>query len=354
MIVAWPRGDEDSGRNPTMPSTQWREEIGPNEEQRFERQAERLRQIQRRHAAGGGAARALHAKHTGCFAAELHVGGELPEHLRVGPFAEAKVWRAYVRFSNGASAHQPDRTPDVRGLAIKLLDVPGRKLLPGLEDLPTHDILLIGSPSTPFRGSEDFVGLVWAARSKALALPRLLWRFGPGGVARLLGRLRGSLGVPVHTLAEQRFWSALPTKYGAHAVRWHARPCVAEGAAKGANTAPPGSSSHLRDDLVERLRKDPLEWELLVQLFEDEARTPIEDASVEWREQDAPYVPVARLVLPRQDATSDEGRALEQVIERLSFDPWHATEDFRPLGEMMRARKVAYKVSSIERKAELD
>lgn len=336
-----------------MPSTQWREEIGPDEEPRFERQAERLREIQRRNAARAGTSRALHAKHTGCFAAELHVSSDVPEHARVGVFAAPKVWRAYVRFSNGASAHQPDRTPDVRGIGIKLLDVPGRKILPGLEDAATQDFLLIQSPSTPFRGSDEFVGLVWAARSKALALPRLLWRFGPGGVAKLVGRLRSSLGVPVHTLSEQRYWSALPTKYGDYAVRWALRP-RAQGSTASGDAGTPSSSDHLREDLVTRLRKGPLEWELGAQFFEDERRTPIEDASVEWREEDAPYVPLARLVLPQQDADSSEGRALEQTIERLSFDPWHATEDFRPLGEMMRARKTAYKVSAIERKAELD
>lgn len=336
-----------------MPSTKWREEIGPDEEQRFERQAERLREIQRKNAAQAGTSRALHAKHTGSFAAELHVLGDLPEHARVGLFAAPKTWRAYVRFSNGASAHQPDRTPDVRGIGIKVLDVPGRKILPGLEDRATQDFLLIQSPSTPFKGSDEFVGLVWAARSKPLALPRLLWRFGPGGVARLLGRLRSSLGVPVHTLAEQRFWSALPTKYGDYAVRWGLRPRLA-GATKGAAADAPASADHLRDDLVRRLRAGPLEWELMAQFFEDEQRTPIEDASVAWPEDAAPFVTLARLVLPQQDAGTDEGRALVQTIEQLSFDPWHATEDFRPLGEMMRARKVAYKVSAIERKAELD
>jgi hypothetical protein len=276
---------------------------------------------------------------------------DLPEHAKVGLFAAPKTWRAYVRFSNGSSAHQPDRTPDVRGIAIKVLDVPGRKLLPGLEDATTQDFLLIQSPSTPFRGSEDFVGLVWAARSKALALPRLLWRFGLGGVSKLVGRLRSSLGVPVHTLAGQRFWSALPTKLGDHAVRYGAKPRQEVKAPEGVDRA---SNDHLRDDLARRLREGPLEWDFMAQFFEDEARTPIEDASVEWPEKDAPYVTLARLVLPRQDASSAEGKALTETIEKLSFDPWHATEDFRPLGEMMRARKIAYKFSAIERKADLD
>ncbi|MEA2750953.1 MAG: hypothetical protein QOI41_5096, partial [Myxococcales bacterium] len=37
--------------------------------------------------------------------------------------------------------------------------------------------------------------------------------------------------------------------------------------------------------------------------------------------------------------------------EKLSFDPWHAPVEFRPLGELMRARNAAYRLSTIERKA---
>ena len=35
----------------------------------------------------------------------------------------------------------------------------------------------------------------------------------------------------------------------------------------------------------------------------------------------------------------------------MSFDPWHAPEDYRPLGNMMRARNPAYRLSTIERQA---
>ena len=48
-------------------------------------------------------------------------------------FARPGRYRAYVRFSNGASAHQPDGKGDVRGVAIKVLGVAGTKIIPGLE-----------------------------------------------------------------------------------------------------------------------------------------------------------------------------------------------------------------------------
>ncbi len=38
-------------------------------------------------------------------------------------------------------------------------------------------------------------------------------------------------------------------------------------------------------------------------------------------------------------------------MEKLSFDPWHALEELRPLGAMMRARAPAYRESVIARGA---
>ena len=45
------------------------------------------------------------------------------------------------------------------------------------------------------------------------------------------------------------------------------------------------------------------------------------------------------------------GRRVAELCEGFSFDPWHATADFRPLGNMMRARSHAYRLSTQERRA---
>jgi hypothetical protein len=74
----------------------------------------------------------------------------------------------------------------------------------------------------------------------------------------------------------------------------------------------------------------------------DENRTPIEDGSVDWPVDVAPYVRVGKLVIPQQDTASERGRLVAERIQNLSFDPWHALADHRPLGGMMRARKYAY------------
>lgn len=75
--------------------------------------------------------RDAHAKAHGCVKAEFKVRADLDPTLRRGVFAEAgKSWNAWVRFSNGNAYPQFDSKNDARGMAIKLLDVPGENSCP--------------------------------------------------------------------------------------------------------------------------------------------------------------------------------------------------------------------------------
>ena len=82
------------------------------------------------------------------------------------------------------------------------------------------------------------------------------------------------------------------------------------------------------------------EYEFRVQLCTNLEKMPIEEASVEWPEDESPYLPVARITLPRQDAYSPERRVYFDDV--LSFSPSHALAAHRPLGSIMRARLNAY------------
>jgi hypothetical protein len=114
------------------------------------------------------------------------------------------------------------------------------------------------------------------------------------------------------------------------------RPSRSLGAVPGEGTKDYGA------EMAGRLTKSLLAFDVALQFFVDEERTPIEDASVLWREDVAPFVKVARLELPMQDTQSTEGRALADTIEAATFDPWCALDAHRPLGDVMRARKVVY------------
>ena len=321
-----------------MPATDWREQPSPGEHERFEAHAAFLATLQQKHARGSSRSRALHAKGTGGLEAQLTVLGELPEHARVGLFAAPKTYRAYVRFSNGDPAVRRDRVADVRGLAIKVLGVGGKKVIPGLEDAPTQDFLLIQTPATPFKDTDEFMGFVRAMQVPALALPRIAMLLGLSRTLKLLQGLKTGTGAPVPSLATLRYYSAVPLRFGACAVKLDALP-------KTPFVAGPTPES-LNAELAARLEKGPVEFDLRAQFFVDERRTPIEDASVVWPEDLSPFVTLARLTLPRQTVDSERGRRLADFVERLSFDPWHAQEELRPLGNIMRGRNVAYRVST--------
>jgi hypothetical protein len=333
----------------TTPSTEWKERVVAGEEAKYEAYAERLRALQRAAAQGtGSASRALHAKGNCGALAELTVLPDLPEYARAGLFANPATYRAYVRYSNGSGVRQADTRGDVRGLAIKAVGVPGKKIIPGMEDEKTQDFLLIRAPSIPFRNADEFIAVVTAAgQSPLLLLPRVIGRLGLGRALDLLPNVAGGLREPMRSVATTQYFSAAPICYGAYAVHYALAP-QAKAEPEGSS---PASADYLHQDLALRLGQGPVVYDLRVQFYVDEATTPIEDASVEWKERDAPFVTVARVTLPKQDLDGARGRKIADFIEGLSFDPWHALEAHRPLGNVMRARNHAYRLSTKERGA---
>ncbi len=331
---------------PAAPSTDWKEIIAPDEAARFEGYAAVIAQIQQRFTRNDQVPRTLHNKpHVGARA-QLIVRADLPVEFRVGIFATARTYDACVRYSNGGPKRANDHRRDVRGLAVKLLGVDGMKVIPGMESARTQDFLFIDAASFLFRTADDFIFFANAGLSPATLVPRMIGRFGFFGAISLLRKLAASVSKPVVSMATLRLWTAVPTRFGAYAAKFSLTPIastVAVGPTKGENP--------LRGDLIARLQAGPVRYQLGAQLFRDETTTPIEDPTIEWREEIAPFVPIAELVVLQQDLLSEEGAKLEARIETLSFDPWHACEEFRPLGEIMRARSAAYRVSTIGRKA---
>ncbi|MCW5802853.1 MAG: catalase [Deltaproteobacteria bacterium] len=321
--------------------TEWKETIAPDEEARFEKHAALLAGLQKGVAKGGDVVlRALHAKSHAGVTARLEVL-DAPAELKHGLFAAPATYAAYVRFSSGTGFLQPDTAPDIRGVAIKVLGVAGAKVIPGLEKASTQDFLFIQTPANAFVGPDDFVRFVHiVSRGKALALPRLIGAFGWKAFGHLR-KLMKTLSTSRHSFAHQRFYTALPLRYGPHACKLDLRSVGANGEA--ATKGPHG----LAEDLAARLAREPLTYELGVQLFVDEARTPIEDASVAWDEAVSPFRAVARLTIPTQQLNG----TVHDYVEKLAFDPWHALVEHRPLGAMMRARNHAYRASTMARRA---
>jgi Catalase len=324
------------------------ENIPPDEGERFEKYAAEIADIQRTRAEKSGKretetgplSRALHLKpHIGAVG-ELVV--EAAEAGRAGVFANnGQRWPLYVRFSNGSSTHQADKAPDVRGFALKLVGVPGQKIIPGLEQEVTQDFLFIDQPAIPFRDADEFMIFVRSAKDGPLKLlPRLISGFGLRRTFQVLGQ---TLKAPkVKSFATHAFHTAAPISFGGLAAKLGLFPL-------GNPPSPPTSGDDaLRSDLIARLKAGPLTWALRAQLFQDDVSTPIEDTSVAWV---GPWVELGKVTLPRQDPESARGQEITALVQQLSFDPWHAIQEHRPLGAIMRARAVTYKTSVLARKA---
>jgi len=317
------------------------EVIAAGEAERFREFAAQIEAIQRARASASlGLTRGLHVKQ--------HVGavGELvvtaAESERVGVFAESgHRWPVYARFSNGSGHKQSDNAPDARGFALKLVGVPGKKLIEGLEDAVTQDFLFINTAALPFRTPDEFMAFHRAAQDGALRLlPRLI---GAVGFGRALEIFKAALSTPkVKSFATHAFHTGAPLMLGDRAAKLGLFPSA------GVPAPTATGDDHLREDLVARLHAGPLTWHLRAQRFVDEATTPIEDASVDWP---GPWFDLATLTLPTQDVRSPRGKEICELVHQLSFDPWHASEAHRPLGAIMRARRVTYAASVIGRKA---
>lgn len=316
-----------------MPRTDWKEVVAPGEAAAHEQSAQRIAELQTRKSQRYGNGRALHRKGLICAPASFEVLPGLPAHAAQGLFAAPGRHDAQVRLSNGGVDVKRDAMPDIRGFAFRVTGLPKQPAaLGGTTD--HQDFSLINQTAFSFATSGPFFGLVGAAADGPKAL--LKWVFGSFGLwegLKMLKRMKATFAKPFPGFAAQTFGSVLPVACGTHAVKWRLVPTNGKPAAAGV--------ADWGEDFLNQLKAAPLVYELQGQFFEDERRTPIEDASVEWMEADAPFLTMGRLTVQAPPADDAWQREAEAGV----YDPWQALAAHRPLGEVQRARKVAYFVS---------
>lgn len=332
------------------PSTHWCERIAPDEDARFAGYAEHFATLQRARSAQQGPGRALHRKQLLAALGQLEVLPDLPEFAAQGLFAQPGQYAVQVRLSNGGMDKAPDRKPDIRGFSFAVLGVQGDSAL-GHGSATRQCFALINHPTFAFANSAQFVGFALAAERGFRPLLMFMGRtFGWLALGWRLGQLMRTMGKPFASFATETFYSAAPIACGHYAVRVRLVPALANdpsaealsaAAAKAGGKAAnaPEPVADWGADMTARLAQGPLVYDLDLQYFANEGATPIEDASLDWP---TPYTTVARLTLPQQDLTSEAAQALAAEVEAGVLDPWAALAAHRPLGDVMRARKVVY------------
>jgi hypothetical protein len=278
--------------------------------------------------------RDAHPKTHGLVRARLEVLDGLPGELRHGLFAAPKAYDALVRFSASGTEVGSDTVRQAHGMAIKVLGVPGEKVLEDELDATTQDFVMINYPTFLSSNVADYSAF-HSARVEGLMATEVFFKISP----KALKAVEGLNGGPFWNPLQARYFSQTPYRLGPGAMKFSARP-VAE-PRKPAKLDP--SQDYLRQAMVEQVGAGEVVFEFLVQRQLDPVKQPVEDALVEWQESEAPFVRVALLRIPRQDLS--DGLDLK-VAENLSFTPWHSLPDQAPLGGINRTRKVAYQTIS--------
>ena len=281
--------------------------------------------------------RDVHTKAHGCVMASFEIG-RVEERFARGLFAAPGKYDAIIRFSSGSPTPQSDSVKDARGMAIKVLHVPGRKLLDFEEDDYTQDFVLMNNPTFFIRTIAEYADFADAlGRGQATGYfigwrNPLTWHLHEMRLAQATFKPRPE------SLVKTRFWSGSAYTLGPREyVKYSARPCAANQA------LPPRDGNqeadYLRLELANQAARGGACFDFMVQPQAPGRDMPVEDTTVEWSETDSPFVPVARITL--QPAPNDTP-AMEQRCESLAFNPWHALPEHRPVGVMNRVREALY------------
>jgi hypothetical protein len=327
-------------------------------------------------AASASLGRTFHAKGHGCARGELTLDpSALSASARVGMFSSKARYTTLARFSNGSGDRQGDRTMDMRGLAIKIMNLRGDRIVsrPGDETATTQDFLMGNIPFAPASDARHMMAM-GAALSEAGMDRSILGRFnGLVHVGSFLARdenvriadFFGNHALPATkkhgSMLSQTFFTGTPNALGLTAgdpetarAKGAFKLMVKAGSLQNGQCTPVSDAGpskqpdFLRTDLLAHFERESVCLELYIQLQQDGRTESIEDVSVEWS---TPFTRVG-LVTFAPGSMRDDDDAREQC-ERYSFTPWHTLADHRPLGNAQRARRLTLTASAKLRGADM-
>ncbi len=281
------------------------------------------------------AARGVHAKGHACVKAYVDVNQDITPQLKYGVFAKPGTrYKSWIRFSNSGSnmAKADDRAKDARGMAIKLLNV-GENLNHG----STQEFIAHNSPAFFVASVDDYNQFV-ATKGDPMYFIQgynpFKWRL------RELWQLVTAYAPPPKSPLWTQYFSNTAYKLGPHNIKFMMQSCETS---KNIAAAKTDDSDFLKHTLSQELATGDACMQLMVQVQDANKKMPIEDATVLWKENDSPFLPVAKITILKQKFDTPEQ---EQFCENLSFSPWNALEAHRPIGALNRARKWVYEASS--------
>jgi hypothetical protein len=277
------------------------------------------------------AERAGNTKTYGVVRGEFTVLADIPAVYKRGVFAEPKSYPVWIRFAGPGPLSPPDVADSgILSIGIKLMGVPGDKLL--ADEKATQDFLGISCPTFTTPNIVENLKL----QQQIYKRTPVFYFINPFDSHYLDMTMQGIYARMNTSPFEVRYWSCVPYLLGeGRAMKYSVRPCSDHKTKIPWN--PP--DDWLRESMAMTLSRTDVELDFCIQLQNNPKRMPIEDASIEWPERLSPFVPVAKIRIPKQEFRSEPQI---KFARELSYNPWHCIAEHRPLGNQNRARFLIY------------
>ncbi|HEY4220425.1 MAG TPA: hypothetical protein VGO62_03765 [Myxococcota bacterium] len=322
------------GPSPTSdaPSVTWREVVPNASQQRAWNGVVTQSQLDLS-TKNGTVGRGFHDKQVYGGAVSLKVNPSLPKEAQIPPFWDAKTNKpvdlaGVIRMSNGQGCPFKDSAPDVRGLAVKLVDPQGK----AWEILSTnHQTFAEDVPQ--FIGFTDAIKqsqladnpLVGQAKMGAV----LLEKVGPLQAARITAALaKDTVLQSVESMATQSFDGGVfktPDGYLAKIVMTP----VPGNVACMSKSDMAGDENGLTTDMYRHFQSGPVKYRMQLKIFTgngDELKQ-----NDKW--EPAKLIDIGELSIPPPDKSVDA--KIQAVVNGMRFNPGTG---FDPAGQMTRAR----------------
>lgn len=300
----------------------------------------------------GHAVRAVHAKAHGILEGTMAVHSGMPPELSQGLFAKAGTYRDLMRISTNAGDILPDAISLPRGLAIKVVDVPGARLPDAAGT--TQDFVMVNGPVFQAKTSEKFLGslkMLAKTTDRMEGTKEVL-----SDVLQTVNTALQAVGISSPTVQSlggapdadplgETYYSVTPFRYGDHIAKFCIRPVSRDlTGLTGKEIDTKDQPDAIRDTVRAEMMHLTGDWEFCVQLCRDLEKQPIEDPTTQWDEEDAPFVAVATIRAEPQDSWSQA--SVLNVDEQMRFSVWTGLAAHEPLGNINRARKATYEHSA--------
>ncbi len=278
--------------------------------------------------------RDAHPKHHGCVKSELTIDNkDLPKELRVGLFKENNTYAGLIRFSNGdPDFRKADIEKDIRGMAMKFFNVPSENYLQEIgveEGSNVHDFVFMNADSFFIPNPKAYEKFMRSTQGRFGVLGYLAFHW------RTLGSILKSR-VKIANPLDIDFASATPYKLGPTSMKMKMVSC------KENKDVIPVNPRHdfLGEALENTLEDQEGCFDFYVQPNTDPKTNDIENAMIEWDTTKSPMIHVGKLKVNKQSGF----RIDEQMsyCENITFNPWRAPKENRPLGGVNRIRLEVY------------